>query len=110
PFSPRVQVSLAGEWDTPFVDRLTLTGRVVYTGAQYIDTTTPRRELPDWTRVDLGARYVFRGSDTPTGKPIIVRFDVANVFDRNYIASGFASTAMSLGEPRTYRLSSTFQF
>jgi len=110
PFSPRVQVNLAGEWDTPFIDRLTLTSRVVYTGRQYIDTTTPRRELPDWTRVDMGARYVFDGTKTPTGKPITVRFDVENIFDNTYIASGFASTAMSVGAPRTYRLSTTFRF
>jgi iron complex outermembrane receptor protein len=110
PFSPKVQVNLGGEWDTPFIQGLTLNGRLVYTGSQYIDTTEPRRQLPDWTRVDLGARYTFQDSHSPTGKPITIHFDVENVYNKDYIASGFAATAMTLGAPRTFRLSTSFQF
>jgi iron complex outermembrane receptor protein len=66
--------------------------------------------LPDWTRVDLGARYTFQDSHSPTGKPITIHFDVENVFNKDYIASGFAATAMTLGAPRTFRLSTSFQF
>ncbi len=46
PMVPNVEVRVGGEWDTPFVRGLTLNGRVVYTGSQYIDTTSPRRSLP----------------------------------------------------------------
>src|SRR5581483_4803767 len=53
---PELTVNLGAEWDTPFVRDLTLTGRVVYTGVQYVDPKNTL-SLPDWTRVDLGARY-----------------------------------------------------
>ena len=78
PFSPGAQFNLAGEWDTPFLRGLTLTGRVTYTGAQYIDTTYPRRSLPEWTRLDIGARYALENV-RPTGKPAMLRFGVENL-------------------------------
>lgn len=109
-FSPTVHLNLGAEWDTPFIEGLTLTGRLVYTSAQYIDTSAPRREIPEWARVDLGARYTVPGSTSPTSKPITIRFDVENVLGTDYIASGFAGTAMNVGAPRTFRLSTSFQF
>ena len=110
PFSPNFNLNLGGEWDTPFVRGLTLTGRVVYTGSQYIDTTSPRRSLPDWTRLDLGARYTFDTDRSPTGKPVSIRFNVDNVLDTNYWLGGQGATLLSLGLPRTFRLSLTADF
>ena len=109
PFSPGVNLNLAGEWDLPFARGLTLNGRLVYTGAQYIDTTWPRRVLPDWTRVDLGLRYAF---DNPAarGKLLVARLDVENVLDADYWAGGTGATTMFLGAPRTFRLSLTADF
>lgn len=107
PFSPTVNLNLAGEWDLPFVRGLTLNGRVIYTDSQYIDTTWPRRSLPEWTRFDLGARYTF---DNPVakGKLLVARFNVENVLDANYwVGSG---NLLYLGEPRTFRLSLTADF
>jgi iron complex outermembrane receptor protein len=87
PFSPQFNLNLGGEWDLPFVPGLTLNGRVIYTGSQYIDATWPRRSLPDWTRFDLGVRYAF---DNPAavGKLLVARFNVENVLDTNYWAGG----------------------
>jgi iron complex outermembrane receptor protein len=109
PFSPGVQLNLGGEWDLPFVPGLTLTGRAIYTGSQYIDTLSPRRSLPEWTRFDVGARYAFENPGAK-GKQLAARFNVDNVFDSNYWAGGVANWGLFLGAPRTFRLSLTADF
>ncbi|MGC2774363.1 MAG: TonB-dependent receptor [Bradyrhizobium sp.] len=103
---PELTVNLGAEWDTPFMRDLTLTGRVVYTGAQYVDTAN-KLSLPDWTRVDLGARYTF--TSPWNGKPIVLRASVENVFNKAYWASAY-SGVITLGAPRTYLVSTTFNF
>lgn len=109
PFSPGVSLNLSGEWDLPFVQGLTLNGRVVYTGSQYIDTTFPRRSLPAWTRFDLGARYAFENPGAK-GKLLVARFNIENVLDANYWAGGDSATSLFLGSPRTFRLALTADF
>jgi iron complex outermembrane receptor protein len=106
--SPGTQFNMAGEWDLPFVRGLTLNGRITYTAAQYIDTTFPRRMLPAWTRVDLGFRYAFDNPGAP-GRPLVARFNVENVFDNDYWASGSSAT-LALGAPRTFRFALTADF
>jgi iron complex outermembrane receptor protein len=110
PFSPNVQLRAGGEWDLPFVRGLTLTGRVLYTSSQYIDTTLPRRSLPDWTRFDIGARYAFSTDNSPTGNPVAIRFNIDNLFDANYWEGGSAVTTLNLAAPRTFRLALTADF
>src|SRR5690606_8105562 len=51
---PRTQANIGGEWDVPGLTGLTLTSRVVYTSSQYTDLDNDR-EIPSWTRLDLGA-------------------------------------------------------
>ncbi|MPZ34333.1 MAG: TonB-dependent receptor [Rhodospirillales bacterium] len=109
PFSPGFSLNLAGEWDLPFVRGLTLNGRIVYTGSQYIDTTWPRRSLPEWTRFDLGARYAFENPGAK-GRLLVARFNVENVLDSNYWVSGTAATTLFLGMPRKFLLSLTADF
>ena len=109
PFSPTAQLNLSGEWDLPFAPGATVNGRVVYTGAQYIDTTWPRRVLPEWTRLDLGARYALENPGAK-GKLLVARFNVENVLDSNYWAGGNGVFILSLGAPRTFRLSLTADF
>jgi iron complex outermembrane receptor protein len=110
PFSPGGQFNLGAEWDLPFARGLTVNGRVTYTGAQFIDTTFPRRSLPEWTRLDVGLRYVLDNAASPTGKPVALRFIVENLLDSDYWASGFGPTTLSLGVPRTFRLALTTDF
>lgn len=110
PNTPTFQFNLAGEWDLPFARGLTVNGRVIYTGSQYIDTTYPRRSLPEWTRVDIGARYTFDNVRTPTGKAVAIRFVVENALDANYWAAATGSTTMNLSTPRTFRVSLTTNF
>lgn len=109
PFSPTFQFNLAGEWDLPFAPGLTLNGRVIYTGSQFIDTTWPRRSLPEWTRFDLGMRYAFENPGAK-GKFLVARLNVENVLDANYWAGGGDATTLMLGAPRTFRLSLTSSF
>jgi len=109
PFSPGTQLNLGAEWDLPFAPGLTLTGRAIYTGSQYIDALSPRRSLPDWTRFDIGARYSFENPGAK-GKLLAARFNVDNVFDSNYWAGGVANWGLFLGAPRTFRLSLTADF
>lgn len=108
PNAPAVQLNLAGEWDLPFARGLTVSGRVIYTGSQFIDTTSPRRSLPDWTRFDVGARYAFE-NPAAKGKLLVARFNVDNLLDNNYWASGFFG-GLILGQPRTFGLSLTADF
>jgi len=102
----QVNVNLGLEWDTPFVPGFTLTGRVIHTGEQYLDAGNTQI-LPSWTRIDLGARYTFLSPWN--GKPIIVRANVENVANASYWASAY-SGVLTVGAPRTYLLSTTFNF
>ena len=65
---------------------LTFTGRVIYTGSQYANIAKPGR-LPEWTRVDIGARYTF--TSPWNGKPIVIRANIENVFNEAYWASAY---------------------
>ena len=109
PFAPGAQFNLGGEWDLPFARGLTVLGRITYTGSQYIDTTWPRRSLPEWTRLDAGLRYTFDRLG-PTGKPVALRFNVENLLDNDYWAGGISASALVLGAPRTFRLALTADF
>lgn len=105
--SPIVRTVIGGEWDTRFLQGLTLTGRVTYTGDQVVSSEGEGLKIPSWTVVDLGARYVV---DSPwNDKPITVRFNVDNVFDKDYW-SGTNTRYIQLGAPRSFRLSAVFQF
>lgn len=105
PGVPTTAISVYGEYDTPWVEDLTLTGRVVYGGSTYYDRANTQK-VDDWTRVDLGARYVY---ERENGKPIEFRANVANVFNENYWASS-ARGFLSGGAPRTLMLSTSFDF
>ncbi len=109
PFSPLFNLNLSGEWDLLFVRGLTAIGRVIYTSSQYIDTTWPRRSLPDWTRFDVGLRYAFE-NPAAKGNLLVARLNVENLLDTNYWVSGAGATTMFLGQPRTFRLSLTADF
>ena len=109
PLTPGATFNLGSEVDLGFAPGVTLTGRAIYTGTQYIDTTAPRRSLPEWTRFDIGARYTFENPGSK-GKPLVARFNVDNVLGSNYWAGGGGATSLILGAPRTFRLSLTADF
>ncbi|WP_418646637.1 TonB-dependent siderophore receptor [Thauera butanivorans] len=97
--------NLGVDWDVPSLPGLALSSRVIHTGRQYVDNANTLK-LPSWTRLDLGARY----STQLSGKPVVFRANVANVFNRNYWQSGFYSGYATLGAPRVFRLSASVDF
>lgn len=95
------------EWDVPFAPALTLTGRVVHTGEQAANIGNTLY-LKDWTRFDIGARYVA----VVGGQPLTFRVNVDNVAHADYWASAFDSFRpdLLLGAPRTFKASVTYDF
>lgn len=101
---PKLQANLGVEWDTWFVPGLTLTGRTVYTSRQYVDSAN-NLSIPQWTRVDIGARYQTVLNDTP----VTLRANIENLFDKAYWGSSNAGF-LYLGAPRTLLMSATVDF
>ncbi|WP_398479062.1 TonB-dependent receptor [Tardiphaga sp.] len=104
---PDTQLNLGGEWDVPFIPGFTLTGRAIYTGSYWTD---PANKVygPSWTRYDAGARYTF--VSPWNAKPIVVRFSVENLLDTNYWQASTNDGYVILAAPRTYMVSTTFNF
>lgn len=95
------------EWDLGIAPGVTLTGRVVHTGEQWVDAANTL-EIDDWTRFDVGARYVFVAAQ----RPVTLRVSVDNVTNERYWASAFDtfSSALLQGEPRTVKASISADF
>ena len=95
------------EWDLAFLPGATLTARAVHTGPQWVDAANTLK-LDDWTRFDLGARYVFAAGLTP----VTLRVSVDNVANERYWASAFDafSAALLQGTPRTFKASISADF
>jgi iron complex outermembrane receptor protein len=104
---PEYTVNANVEWDVPFIPAFTLTGRVVHTGEQAANIGNTLF-LQDWTRIDIGARYVA----VVNGKPLTFRFNIDNIADADYWASAFDSFRpdLQLGAPRTFKASMTYDF
>jgi iron complex outermembrane recepter protein len=102
--APRLQANLGLEWDTPFLQGLTLSGRVIYTDRAYVSADNTQ-SVPAWTRFDVGARYATRIAD----KPVVFRAAVTNLFDSHYWEANPTGYLIS-GGPRTFWLSTSFDF
>ncbi len=102
---PRWMANVGVEWDPNFVPGLTLTGRMLATGAQYTNATNTL-DIPGWTRWDLGARY----TTAAFGKPLTLRANVINLFDTNYWESVGVPQGLRLAQPRTFLVSATMDF
>ncbi|WP_374374791.1 TonB-dependent siderophore receptor [Dongia sp.] len=101
---PKVQMNIGGEVDVAQIPGLTISTRVIYTGEQYYDAANTQ-ELPDWVRWDLGARYAFETH----GTPITIRANVENVLGEEYWSSA-GGGYLALGAPRTFLVSTSFNF
>jgi iron complex outermembrane receptor protein len=99
---PNVQANIGAEWDLPWVTGLTVNGALIYTGRQFVDSAN-RQPIPDWTRLDLGARY----ATAINGRKTVFRANVQNVTGENYWSSVASFGTFYLGAPRTYLLSMT---
>jgi iron complex outermembrane recepter protein len=101
---PRMQANLGVDWDNSLAPGVGLNARIVHTSKQYADAAN-RLALPSWTRFDVGARYKTRVA----GKPMTLRANVENLFDKNYWASSNEGY-LYVGMPRTLLLSATVDF
>ncbi|RYY97223.1 MAG: TonB-dependent siderophore receptor [Comamonadaceae bacterium] len=99
---PRHTYNLGLDWDTSWVQGLSLNGRVISTSSVNagIGNALP---VGSWTRVDLGARYATKVS----GKPVVLRANLENVSDKNYWV---ISNYVTVGAPRTLMLSASVDF
>ena len=93
--------NLGLDWDAP-VQGLSFNGRVINASSVYADAAN-RLRVPDWTRLDIGARYTTKVS----GRPVVVRANLENVFDKKYWVT---STYVTVGAPRTLMLSASIDF
>ncbi|RMM38716.1 TonB-dependent siderophore receptor [Pseudomonas syringae pv. aptata] len=109
PATPKYNVNLGAEWDVPGIKGLTLTGRGIYTGSQYLDQANSK-SIDSSERFDVGARYAFKVDQ----KDITLRANVENVMNKYYWSSAGASDdsepGLTLSTPRTYLLSATIGF
>lgn len=102
---PTRQANLGAEWDLAGLQGATLTGAITHTGKQYVDATNTR-QLPSWTKVDLGARYVTRIA----GQATTLRANLLNAFGRDYWSGVTSWAGIAQGAPRTLRVSATVDF
>lgn len=106
--APKTQLSVGGEWDVPGAPGLSLNARTVYTSTQYADLANSK-QLPSWTRVDIGARYLTQVA----GHDVTLRARIDNVADRSYWASAvssFDAGSLVLAAPRTFVVSGSVAF
>lgn len=102
---PTVQANLGAEWDLAALPGVTVTGALVHSGRQYIDTTNTR-QLPAWTRLDLGTRYVTKVA----GRTTTFRANLLNALDRDHWSGVASWGGFVQGAPRTLTVSATVDF
>lgn len=106
---PSQQLNIGADWDVPGVRGLAINARVLHTAKQYANAANTL-EVPAWTRVDVGARYLM---DIGNGRVLTLRARIDNLFDKNYWASvggTQGSNYLMMGSPRTVSLSGSIDF
>ncbi len=101
---PDYQVNVGAEWAPWFAPDLVLSGRVLHTGAQYVNSANTL-QLDSWTRLDLGARYATK----VYGTPMVIRGNIENVTNASYWASANGGY-LTQGAPLTAKLSIGMDF
>ena len=96
--------NVAADWDTPWLQGLSLNGRVLNTSKMYFNANNTV-EFPSWTRTDIGARYRTRIAS----KNVVFRANVENVFDKTYWLTANNAYA-TVAAPRTVVISAAIDF
>ena len=105
--SPRFIAKAGVEWDTPYLQGLTLNAHLQHYGKSYQNAENTYT-LPSYTTVDLGAKYQTKVA----GKDLILRGAVENVFNENYwqIQRGRYDRSFAVvGLPRTFWFKATLK-
>ncbi len=106
--SAKTMANVGADWDIPGVQGLAVSGRVIYTSKQYVDSANTQG-IPAWTRLDVGARYV---TDIG-GKAVTLRGGIQNLTNRSYWESAGGSSALGYlvqNAPRTFITSASIDF
>ncbi|MFP8968191.1 TonB-dependent receptor [Pokkaliibacter sp. CJK22405] len=101
---PEYRFVVGGDYKIAAVDGLSVNGKVIRTGSQYLDQAN-NLELDPWTRLDLGASYETRVAD----QQVTFRANVKNVTDEDYWASATGGY-LTQGAPREVRFSVSTEF
>jgi len=104
----KTMANVGADWDIPGVQGLAISGRVIYTSKQYVDSANTQA-IPAWTRLDVGARYI---TDIG-GKAVTLRGGIQNLANRNYWESAGGSSALGYlvqNAPRTFITSASIDF
>lgn len=102
---PSKQVSLGAEWDTPFMNGITFSTRMLYTDSVYINSANTA-SIPSWTRWDAGARY----STSINGKRVTFRANIDNLFGEDYWIGHRWDGGVGRSAPRTVTLGAIIDF
>lgn len=104
----KTMANVGADWDVSGVQGLSVSGRVIYTSKQYVDSANTQA-IPAWTRMDIGARYMMDLS----GKAVTLRGGIQNLTNRSYWESAGGSSALGYlvqGAPRTFVTSASIDF
>ena len=103
--TPDFTAGLGLDYKIPVVDGMSVNARASYVSEQYLNTDNSL-ELPDYTILDLGAKYATKIGGVNT----TFRANVNNLTDEKYWSGVFGSNYAILGAGRTYKLCVTFDF
>jgi iron complex outermembrane receptor protein len=102
--APRFTATGRVEYSPPIVRGLVLNAGVKYISDIAVDATN-RHIVPSVTTVDIGARYETEVS----GKNVIVRAGINNLFDKRYWTTGYGYYILP-GATRTFAANATLEF
>ncbi|OOF69664.1 TonB-dependent receptor [Rodentibacter caecimuris] len=107
--SPRIIAKAGIEWDTPFLQGLTLNTALQYYSKSYQDYAK-NYKFPSYTTVDLGAKYQVKLHNKQI---LILRTAIENLFNESYwqVQRGRYDRSFAvLGMPRTYWFKAEYSF
>ena len=100
----KYRLVLGGEYDLRTVEGLTLGGKIIRSGPQYLNASNTL-EVDPWTRVDLNARY----ESSIAQQDVTWRLNITNLMNEGYWASA-AGGYLTQGNPREIKLSLSTEF
>ncbi|ULJ61287.1 TonB-dependent receptor [Wielerella bovis] len=107
--NPRIIAKAGVEWDTPYVNGLTLNTSISHFGKSYQDTQK-QYAFPSYTLVDVGAKY---GLKLKNNQNVTISGAVENVFNKAYwqVQRGQYDRSFAVvGMPRTFWLKADWSF
>lgn len=115
---PKVQANVLFDFVVPNTNKLAFTTNFHYTGKRYVDEMNTK-SVDGYFTTDIGARYTTKSW---IGKETSIRFNVNNVFDKDYwvgmfpgdldgaVPSRYSATNIFRGYGRTFMLSAQVKF